>query len=409
LKKYLILVGLVFALAVAFFACKKDTVSVQTDKQEQQLSVEDQQIVDYLVSTGYDAKNITVGKDGYTVEGCMYMDRETLVAMMNGAMDSMHVHDGGVEDRQRAVPYPYAVSIAHVGDITYFVHSSVSQCQNPTAWNNAITTAAQKWNEISYCKVNFIPTSQQAGADLIICSDNPTNKSFGLPSDFTNIGGMGMGQIPTWTSGLSGKFISINRSHTGTNRLTCIMHEMGHTLGFTHSNSTDGNHLFGTPQPDGLTSVMHGDLANTSTVFNAWDIRAARLLYPDDVVVPSTFTAQSIPNNPGKVKLTVSASSLSYPPYWLRFQRWNSSGTTMLNEGWIVHDGTEFQVGGIPTGTYKFRVMRTNYRRDKQSSWTSFVTVSIPWEEFEFSCRSTSWKGSTFSYLQAWKPHACFL
>jgi hypothetical protein len=379
LKQFLISMGFVFALAVAFFACKKDTVNSATETQEL-LSPEDRAMVDYLVSTGYDAKNISVSKDGCVVEGCMYMDRETLVSMMSGAMDSMHTHDEA-QDRQRAVAYTAAVKSDKVNTIKYFIHSSVNNCIGSGDWKTAVSTSVQNWNNMSYCRVSFVEVLQQSLADLIVCSDESSNASFGLPNEQQNVQATYGATFPSVmasaafpSSGNAGKFVSLDRTevNTLTMKTRCFMHELSHVLGYHHANQSSGNPLHGTPNPDVSSAIMCQ--GGTGTVFGAGDTRAARLLYPDYLAIPSSYNA--LADGTGKVKITVATPSTVLPRYWIKVQRSNMNGG-LLQSYWVESDATTLYVTGISPGTYKFRICATNYRRDLESSYTDYKTVTI--------------------------------
>jgi hypothetical protein len=122
---------------------------------------------------------------------------------------------------------------------------------------------------------------------------------------------------------------------------------------------------------------MHAGMTAVTT-FNANDLRAARLLYPDATTAPSSLTV-SVSNQPSPrtVKLTVSATTTNYPPYWLYYERWNSAGTVMLKSDYIKHDVNQFLFPNHPTGTYKYRVGRTNYKKDILSGMTSFQSITV--------------------------------
>lgn len=390
-KQVKIFIGLLFALSLAFAACKEETV-IQTEKMEQ-LSVEDQQIVDYLVENGYKRDEIAIDEQGVAV-GCMYLYRDYVKNVMSDNMnleqnevfdfqfDSTKVCEySGIEERQRSVFWDKTVQPLHVATIRYFIHPSVSsQCYQGSQWVSAIATSVQNWNAITNCRINFIQESQQSTADVVISSDHPDHAW--LPNGAKNLNNQNPVPIAVApvTNGnrKEGPFVSINRASQTSNRVMAIMHELGHAIGFFHSNVVvnSNQYLHGTPDPDGTTSIMYAT-ETTTTTFNDADFRAARLLYPDAVNPPSSWNAQPLPGYSGVVKITVSTPTITYPPYWLHVQRCNSSGT-VIQEYWLAHTATTYNIGGIPQGTYKFRIRRTNLGRDITCAWTNYVTTTIP-------------------------------
>jgi len=185
----------------------------------------------------------------------------------------------------------------------------------------------------------------------------------------------------TSTLGKVSPWISIRMGANPSSRVNTMTHELGHAIGFFHSGpsgwNTDGIVLFGTTDPDNTTSIMYAGATSTTT-FNANDLRSARMLYPDATTAPASLTV-SVSNQPSPrtVKLTVSAPSTNYPPYWLYWERWNSAGTAMLASGYIKHDVNEFLFPNHSTGTYKYRVGRANYRKDILSGMTSMQTITV--------------------------------
>lgn len=368
--------GFFLACFLVLSGCREELSTFNFDT----VSADDKLIVDYLIACGFQKEDIEIGSDYYTLEEDMAIDREGLLLMVKNEFDSISLNSDAVS-RQRAVSLNAAVSSAKVNVIKYFIHPSVNNCNNASTWLSAISSSVQNWTNITNCRVAFILTTQQSQADIIFSSDEPANSSWNLPATYIDLstqygsGTRAKGSLPSITSvGKPGKYISINRFSTATNRLTAMMHELGHNIGFHHSNQTSGTALFNTPDPDDNTSVMFGDASqNNSTAFNTGDIRAARLLYPDDLIAPASFSVT--PGGSKKVNVTVSTPSSTKPPYWLSLERYSTSGV-FLETLWAVHNGTTFTFAS-PSGTWKFKARRSNYKMDVFSPYTAFVTVTV--------------------------------
>jgi predicted Zn-dependent protease len=86
--------------------------------------------------------------------------------------------------------------------------------------------------------------------------------------------------LPT-SNGRPGVSVEINAYYNtlaANQKLFAITHELGHTIGFHHTNQTSGIYISGTPQTD-ANSVMNSFVLPWNG-FTAGDVRATQILYP---------------------------------------------------------------------------------------------------------------------------------
>ncbi|MCB0596007.1 MAG: hypothetical protein H6557_24540 [Lewinellaceae bacterium] len=368
-------------LAAAFIimgitACQKEQLLIETGHEHPELNGIDLEIINYLIAMGVDPDEIEMAEHYCIAEGDIAIDKVALLSFLNSNPQEIAPPQNSlVHERQYGVSSgTMAVSAAKVAAIKFYVHPTVNNCQNPTAWISAITTGTQNWTNISNCRVKFTQVYSSGSADLIISSDEASNTF--LPSSLINLPSsvLARTKFPAPTLGTVCKFISIRKGGNPTNRVNAIMHELGHALGYFHTNGSDGTLIHGTPTTDN-SSVMY-QITSSNTTFTNGDLRAARLFYPDIILMPGGFNA--LPDGVRRVKIVISSPPTSYPIYWLNYEIWNSTGYTRLSSGDIKCNSTTFFLEGISPGTYKFRVRGQNYKKDVQSDFTSFKTVTVP-------------------------------
>ncbi|MGJ1438033.1 MULTISPECIES: M57 family metalloprotease [Sphingobacterium] len=150
-------------------------------------------------------------------------------------------------------------------------------------WNSAIQKAVTNWSQISNTTVNFFPVMDGTPTDnwIIFMNDGGI-----LPNNV-----IAAAEFPS--NGEVGFRVRINLDFNNNQQVSesgkiyNMVHEIGHCLGFRHTNwqqmneNQDGASLItGTPQQDG-SSVMNGGTAlNLWNGFSQYDILATQTIYP---------------------------------------------------------------------------------------------------------------------------------
>lgn len=363
--KKILFVFSIALICLIISSCRKTTEVPITARQNA--------IIKYLVSCGINEDRIEITDGVMTIDGDVGIDEEAAIEIMQ-QIDDLSTITNSVQERQRGVDTRLkAVTSANVVNIKYFIHPSVSNCQNGASWISAIGTAVSNWNNLSNCRVNFTQVSSQNLANLTFASDEPSNTF--LAQSLINLQSpvVARTQFPAPSLGLICKNISIRRTATTTTRVNVIMHEIGHALGYFHTDSSDGIVLHGTPATDN-NSIMYSN-TTSSTSFTTGDKRANRLFYPDFIFMPGGFNATKSASS--TLKVTFTKPTTDYPIYWIRLNRCNAVTGDSIASYTAKCDTNVIYFTNMPTGTYKFKIRGENYRQDVVSDYTVFKTVTF--------------------------------
>lgn len=221
------------------------------------------------------------------------------------------------------------VSSTNIASISVYIHPSIPN-SGVDNWRNEIGQALNDWNSIHGSCVNFTLSSSPS-SDIIIKSDTEW-----LPDETIASAGFPSNNKPYNTILINLDFDS-NRNVSSGQKRRNIVHELGHCIGFRHTNwqkprnqggdngyvGPGANLISGTPSDD-VNSVMNGGTAlHFWAGFSIYDIVAAKKLYscssqsnnlsPNSVYlsVNQTGAVFSVSGN-GPVTVTLSGASGVY-------------------------------------------------------------------------------------------------
>jgi len=234
---------------------------------------ENDQIKAHLVNSGFSVRSIEFKDDKVILGSDAFFLRADLLEDIAALKDS----------REKQYSTNYTVSASNVSNITVNITGLTSEWQTITRY------AIAQWNGINGSALNFVETTKKK-ADIKMAMGYLGTSGTLASASFPN------------RRGKPGKTITVNTVDygltTSEKRFTMI-HEMGHCIGFRHTNwfdrNSDGNqttndnegvgsvganHIPGTPTGLDPNSVMNA-IVDSWSGFGNYDKVAVQVLYPN--------------------------------------------------------------------------------------------------------------------------------
>ncbi len=316
---------------VIFLAsCQKNS----NTEEIQPLSEEHLQLIEQL---GFNTEGITDVGDAYLVEEDILLEKSRLTT---------YLPLNNTETNLKQARVNSLISYNNQTNITVRIDNSIPS-SGLDNWHTEVQQALNLWNGVTRSRIHFIYTTSSS-ADITIQSDNGAFGNLVLAA-------------ASWpTGGNAGPSIRINldffnnRTMSSSQKLYNMVHELGHCLGFRHTNwsglgESSAIGISGTPtsgsNPD-PNSVMNGNTAlNGWNGFSGHDQNALVKLYPAFIVSINGFPSRLYPSDLNK-PITISASC---PQSGISYN-WSASG------GYISGSSTGSSVKAVPGSPITFGV-----------------------------------------------------
>ena len=276
LKRSLSIVMIVI-VAIATQSCKKsinEEISPQTNVEELRQFVAN--------STGMALEKVVYS----AAEKTFVVDNDGLISLSDAELRFKNAPSsetsGAYRTQQRS--YSYLVSAAKAGNITVYADATV-----PADWVASVDNAIANWNSsgssIHMTRVtsNGTTTTTTNGKGRKKTTTTTTTGAADIVVTTTYdaaTSAVATTYYPSY-SGLPGRQFTINTFYNSlgiANKIFASTHELGHAIGFTHTDGSYGTIIPGTPQYE-AGSIMNSIVSSWVT-FTQNDLLAVRTLYP---------------------------------------------------------------------------------------------------------------------------------
>jgi hypothetical protein len=359
-------------VAGALAACSDAPTGAATDS--------DATLADQVAALGFRADMIEDHGDFVLVEGDIYLSKAQLRSVPVGSGDPM------------APKFQYRttnlVTAANVRDIVVDVSGLASQ----PGWQTAAREALAHWSGITNSNVQMVEGSP---ADIIVAT-TCTSYNVAAYASFPAGGNVGPTIYVNTCFGYS-------TSHA--QKLHNMVHELGHSIGFRHSNyaqrgETGGVegavHIYGTPTSGNATgSVMNGGTAlNSWAGFAASDLTAVRSIYPLPGPVMTVTNSGGFP----LISWNALPGATSYSVYLVTY---NADRTGYAST-------RTFSLVGTTTGTSWLDTWRS-YTGQSQCTYPyageAEGSLGGHWYEYQVVAQYPNGTGSSFHFANVAEPN----
>lgn len=252
-------------IVVLFYSCSDEKENaVNLDLKQQDITI--------IESLGFDVSTLVDNGDHYIVEGCIKFNKKDLYKYA----------DASNEVALRQARKKKVVDQDKVNRITVAIDKSIPPVNEASGenWRTAILEALNEWNKLD-TQIHFIYNGD-APSDIRISYDESLANSPVIATALYPVNGYAGAAI----------FIGKNKTHMPlSKKRNTVLHELGHCLGFLHSdeqipNSLHNEYISGTPQstvenprPDQY-SIMNSWIEGVWNGFSAYDRMAIAQTYP---------------------------------------------------------------------------------------------------------------------------------
>lgn len=257
-KFVLSIIAFIAIIGIVFVSCQKEGAIENKDGSPMEVTpVGDQAKIDYLAKElGFDPKTIEVQDSFLVVEGDMLFNKADFWKLYQLPKDTSRLK----------THYRYKYLVTVTSTIRIKINSDV-----PSTWKTAIRSAISKWNGLG--RLSFVEVTSNPHITVTYQCGFSSNKMLAAGA-------------PPSSNGSPGSTIAINKCYNGASisssqRLRAMVHEMGHTIGFTHTDGYSGVKVYTYTSCDNMVdvaSVMVSEALNW-TDFTYCDKKAYYALY----------------------------------------------------------------------------------------------------------------------------------
>jgi hypothetical protein len=250
---------LALALLVIFQSCKKNDVQEVPAAGTENIAALQQAVAN---SVGMSADKVTYLQN----EKQFVVDGDSYVSLQDAQLRFASKGVAGAANGATQMRSPYLITPSKVSTIKFYCDATV-----PAMWVAALDSAIVNWNA----------SGSAVKMQRITATTGYTTK---VTTNYSVSSTIATSAYPDYY-GNPGNKITINTYQNGlsdSKKVFAITHEVGHSLGLSHTNGTYGYLVAGTPTTDSY-SIMNS-VCLTWTNFTSYDLLAISTLYPAPVV-----------------------------------------------------------------------------------------------------------------------------
>ena len=271
---------------LAQISCEKQNLQEPDSSTDELTQISSDLLASYLISLGFRADMIEDMGDYFLVEGDIRFVKEDLE------------NDIFRLSKTFQAATSYLVKYTDIQNIVIKIDGSIPTSGEDGQWRTAISDAKDEWNDISSNSViHFVINNSASNPDITIKSGNPQGNAIGVAEFPTSSGKVGDEII------IDLNLLLLGQNPTPAQKKYNMAHELGHTIGFRHTNWVARNESTAPPIPHTPltenTSVMNGGTANFSWTpavhFSPGDKKGAQVLYPQSLGAPSISSITKTP------------------------------------------------------------------------------------------------------------------
>ncbi|WP_299438417.1 hypothetical protein [uncultured Aquimarina sp.] len=218
---------LVLVTVLLSFSCQNEDLNQEDLYQEEQaLSKEAKSTLDFLVEQGYSSENLT---PDFEQKSFIYGDDMAFPFELKGNLDKNRPTDA----KNQWYRIGNGVYYSNSRDITYYIERNF-----PRQFEYEFSWAAYHWSRISP-NINIRRTYTRSQADILVGAWYQTNTNAWARAALPD----GRGNVGSWLN------INTAKDHEGSSgesTMALLIHELGHNLGYLHSDQTEGELIPGT-------------------------------------------------------------------------------------------------------------------------------------------------------------------
>ena len=248
-------------LVFGIVSCSKMSDQIVTKNQEPSMQSD---AVELLQSFGFKVEDINYVDNGFLVEGDLFFSENWI---------SENMDDNNARHRKFYSCLPFSNSL--ISNVELYIKANNF---NHNQWLGAYNDAVDEWNDLTGTSINITSHVYKYGG---YDPNDPTHVLVETaevsPADGIVTGWSGCNALPAYLRIDDDLVENTPPSWGPGHKKTLFMHEIGHVLGFHHTNG-GGHFISGTCSSD-ANSIMNNP-AWGNFDFTSCDVQAAQILYP---------------------------------------------------------------------------------------------------------------------------------